>query len=192
MGTRPGASTRSATADTAKPKVASPRTVFYVCSMGWNTSRRWFLGRFAGCFAATAFAQACSENSYSEQQIMNYEDGLAALFKSGHVNLATVALAQIGGFADRLTGWFDLAPQDVDGATMLRVFETLRTGDAAAIDKMLRSLRDRAPSFWQFVEKTSSPAWLDRALSAVGDALILTGRVDVLLELHRRTLQSLS
>ena len=43
---------------------------------------------------------------------MRYEDGLAARFEQGDVSLTLMALAHIGGFAERLPGWLAASQQE--------------------------------------------------------------------------------
>jgi hypothetical protein len=105
---------------------------------------------------------------------MRYEDGLAARFKRGDVGFTTLAMAHIGGFADRIPAWLQLAQakdRDVDAPALRRIFEALLTGDAAMIEA---ALDDGGYSF-----------------NSVSDALILLGRGELLPSLHENLLRQL-
>src|SRR5258708_21283358 len=132
--------------------------------MGGYRSRRWFLVSSA---IAVAVSPGCSR---SEQRLMRYEDRLAYWFETGGVSLKMMALAHIGGFAERLPRWLATAKREYPGPTQTkqRIFDALQTGDVATVETALRGLDLGTVdvSLRMELEKLSpsDPVWLDKAL----------------------------
>jgi hypothetical protein len=168
--------------------------------MGELVSRRWVLVAWAVTAALGAANVAVRASmDRSTRQAMRYEDYLAALFKAGHGDLRAMALAHIGGFADRVPGWLASARQGASRSstapTLRRVFDALLTGDVPTIEAALRAEDVRDLDFrLQGGRKklsTSDPRWLDHALGIAVDPLILLGRADLLPALHTSSLRRL-
>jgi hypothetical protein len=108
-----------------------------------------------------------------------------------------MALAHIGGFAERLPSWLATAQQKYNASqqTKQRIFDALQTGDAATIEAVMRGLdlRNVDVSLRMDLEKLSpsDPVWVDKALLGVVDPLILLGRADLVAILHANSLQRL-
>ena len=128
---------------------------------------------------------------------MRYEDRLASLFEQGEVSLTVMALAHIGGFAERLPGWLVASRQKYPDAAKVRqrVFDALLTGNPEAIEAALRERDIGELSVMLNMalagSSPSEPDWLDTALPLVSDPLILLDRADLVATLHVRSLQRL-
>jgi len=128
---------------------------------------------------------------------MSYEDRLGSLFATGRVSLNLMALAHIGGFAERLPGWLATAQREHSASrqTNQRIFDALLTGEAATIEAAVREvdLDDVDVLLRMDLEKSnpSDPIWIDKALVGVVDPLILLGRADLVATLHTNSLQRL-
>ena len=128
---------------------------------------------------------------------MRYEDGLAARFEQGDVRLTLMALAHIGGFAERLPGWLAASQQEYPEAAKVRqrIFDALQTSDIATIEAALREPDignlDALLSMHLKKSSPSKPDWLDQALPLVINPLILLGRADLIATLHANSLQRL-
>src|ERR1041384_7103847 len=108
-----------------------------------------------------------------------------------------MALAHIGGFAERLPGWLVASRQKYPDAAKVRqrVFDALLTGNPEAIEAALRE-RDIGELSVRLnmalaESSPSEPDWLDTALPLVSDPLILLDRADLVATLHVRSLQRL-
>jgi hypothetical protein len=104
---------------------------------------------------------------------MRYEDGLAARVRAGDVSLTLMALAHIGGFAERLPGWLAASQQKYPEAAKVRqrIFDALQTSDIATIEAALREPDignlDALLSMHLKKSSPSKPDWLDQALPLV-------------------------
>lgn len=116
---------------------------------------------------------------------MRYEDRLAALFTKEKSSLILIAMAHVGGFADRLQGWLSSArKQDAYAPIWLRDFDALLTSDVQLIEASFLNA-DRLNK----LSGSSSAYSLDIDLGRIADPLILIGRADLLPILHDRSLQ---
>jgi hypothetical protein len=128
---------------------------------------------------------------------MRYEDGLAELFEAGSASLTLMAQAHIGGFSERLPDWLKSAERKnsrLQAKSFQQLFAALLTGDAATIEAALLDANAQklvAYQWGRLSAKASTPEWLDEALGAVIDPLILLGRSELISVLHANSLQRL-
>jgi hypothetical protein len=117
---------------------------------------------------------------------MRYEDRLAALFaRREESSLTLIAMAHIGGFADRVQRWLAAArTEDAYAQIWLHDFGALQTGDVDLIEARLLN-HARLNKLGQ----SSSADSLDIDLGRLADPLILIDRADLLPVLHDRSLQ---
>ena len=102
---------------------------------------------------------------------MRYEDRLAALFTKEKSSLILIAMAHVGGFADRLQGWLSSArKQDAYAPIWLRDFDALLTSDVQLIEASFLNA-DRLNK----LSGSSSAYSLDIDLGRIADPLILIG-----------------
>jgi len=165
--------------------------------MEQHPSRRALL--LAGVAAAGAMGSASV--SITQRGIMvRYEDRLAAGFDPERANLSLMAMAHVGGFAERIQEWLGSAQAKADprsffnAQALRRIFDALLTGDVEMIEASLRhhDIRRLDVELSFNLERAADPssaAWLDHALSLVVNPLILLGRGDLLPSLHERSLR---
>jgi hypothetical protein len=116
-------------------------------------------------------------------KVMRYEEGLAKLFERRFFFMDQVSLAHIAGFGHRLPDWLSsLSPKGQ--AQWPRLFEAMLTGQAEAIEAVLRLEREELPT----AERARAERE-DLPIEGIVDALTLLGRGDVVAVLHANALQ---
>jgi tetratricopeptide (TPR) repeat protein len=161
--------------------------MFYFCSMGWAVPRRALLGGLAACAGASAASfflwRGYIKRSRRRDKVMRYEEGLAALFERRFFFMDQVSLAHIAGFGHRLPDWLSsLSPKGQ--ARWPRLFEAMLTGQAEAIEAVLRLEREELPA-----AERARAEQEDLPIEEIVDALALLGRGNVVAALHANALQ---
>jgi hypothetical protein len=155
--------------------------------MDWAAPRRAFLAglaALAGVGAASfLLRRGTIRRTRRRDKVMRYEEGLATLFERRFFFMDQVSLAHIAGFGHRLPDW--LSSLTPTGRTQwLRLFEVMLTGNAEAIETVLRQEREELPAAERAkAEKEDLP------IDEIVDALVLLDRGDVVAALHASALQ---
>lgn len=152
---------------------------------------------------AAAVASLPTYPSSAWARAMSYERGLAARFNAEDTSLSLMAMAQIGGFGDRIPAWLKAAQETSSRfhshffapQALQRIFDALLTGDVGAIERALQyadvGKLDVALSVDLEQQEPSTPAWLDYAIRLVAAPLVLLGRAELLPLLHDNSLRRL-